>query len=194
MRRHLPWQGDNYLEGLRNGYKTLIFGESHYESDLGEELTRSAVQSIGIDSPYKFFENIRVVAAGVQAPLEPIEFWHRVAFANQVQRVMPTPSDRPTHEDFEDGRIAARQTIMSLKPDIILCFSATSYDYYMPAELGFGEGSRPIPEVDVFWAYPFEDGGKVLMVRFNHASRLAVARDTWRVFCESAFELRASLA
>lgn len=189
MRRFKPWKGGNYNEGLRDGRRVLIVGESHYEADGSAEFTRTTIQGLGIEKPYRFFEAIRQTACGLNDAPEPADFWHRVAFANAVQEDMPDKTVRPTGEQMKAGMVEMKRTVSELKPDLLLCYSA--FAWHQIHALDWQE-CVPIhwpaaPKGDAMRWTNQPTGAPLLAVRINHPARMLVSRQVWSVWIEAAW-------
>ena len=189
MRRFYPWTGNHYADGLRDGRKVLIVGESHYEDDGTPEFTRKTIATLGIKDPYRFFEAIRLTARGLDETPGPADFWHRVAFANAVQEGMPDKTVRPTKEQMVAGMADLREIVLELKPELVLCYSGFAWghiDHLYHGERG-SAGWAAAPGVDAMWWFKQPTGSPLLAVRINHPARLNVLRQVWNVWIEQAW-------
>lgn len=192
-RQFKPYKGGLYHEGLMNGRKVLIVGESHYEADGSDDFTTTTVNQCAIEKPSNFFKKIRATACGLTPPPPPAEFWHRVAFANVVQESMADASDRPTHAQMTRGMTVLKATIRELQPDLILCYSVLAWDDHIEDRLsdepGYGRGRGVQPGFDAMWWFPRPGAPDILGARINHPSRFNVNIQVWRVWVDKAWQL-----
>jgi hypothetical protein len=132
-----PFVGRDYDQGLVDGTKVLVLGESHYgtKSELpgsGRDCTiynfqEYASESCDIDNQSQFFRKLpRIVtrnSATTQA--ESAAAWTRISYSNFVQDFAGAHAwQRPSHEQWLAGQAALTEIAERLKPDVILVLGA----------------------------------------------------------------------
>jgi hypothetical protein len=138
MRAFNPWVGEHYRDSGLDGVKLLVLGESQYGSPgeftdpvrgttTGEDpsATREIIRDYAILRSKSFFTKILKVVLGVPAGEQVThdqrtEFWNGVAFYNFIQWWMPKPKYPTTEEMWSEGLLAFSETLIELKPDVLL--------------------------------------------------------------------------
>ena len=191
-----PYVGTQYEGGLANGHRLLLIGESHYNEPgcepCGPEATRQTVESYLTETPIPFFDYVRDATCGHVRRFANHDFWDRVAFANFIQRPMPTVSHRPVPADWSAGITPFWETIKELKPHLVFMFTSAWGSLPNLAPDGVAERTGPVGDSDTWlWRYGFADHD-VLIARFYHRSArpnpsIAVWK-AWADHCWNALE------
>ena len=138
---YVPYVGENYSDGLINGVRLLLVGESHYE-DAGLPLEESRLFTLNnfgdyVDPSYNpandktFFKRVGQLPTLKEdpSPEQVADVWRRIAFTNFLQRsVGKQAADRPTSENWKSGEPALREIVNRLKPDAVLFLSASGWN------------------------------------------------------------------
>lgn len=193
-RRFHPWVGPLYDAGLRDGLRTLIVGESHYDSEDGPDLTRWSIDAHLAGGNWRFNRTVEAIAPGLSAQFESRFFWERVAFVNMVQTVMIDIRERPNADHGMQGWRALRRTIDELKPDVMMVFSRFAWDH-CPYELDSGPrraSKSMLPGDGSIYLYDRRSNAgyphNLLAAGFRHPSRLGASIGVWRVFAEHMWQ------
>ena len=147
----MPWVGKNYKNGLFNGKKILVLGESHYcmneRGDAGrcnqacsKEMMdeRCVSQTIDVideiknqDWRSRTFSNFeRTIFGRVPDQKEREQLWDSVIFYNYLQYAQSGPT-RPleqTKEALEDSELAFKEVLETYMPDYIIAWGMRLYD------------------------------------------------------------------
>jgi hypothetical protein len=200
--KFLPWVGENYQNGL-NGLRTLVLGESHYESSNNPDISNSPRETIlcieeqaSGDWAKAFWTKTASALIGRRPTLEDKKlFWHSVAFYNYVQYSAGFgPRVRPPPESWEKSKLPFEEVLNELKPELIV---ALGYRLMaMLPDLNGHEGptidSAPQPRT---WLYP-HPLGRALVFNIRHPSS-AFSPPSWYplvlVAQDKAKELRGQL-
>ncbi|MGB3472853.1 MAG: hypothetical protein WBA51_18705 [Erythrobacter sp.] len=195
-----PWVGENYEKvGLRDGQKLLLVGDSHYASDISDgrntDLTNKVVHQMIDDGEWAFFKHVRMVANGLEEPIEMKSFWHQVAFVNLLQETLPESSSIPSKKQIANGWLALRETVEELKPDVMFIFSARAWDQSgVEADRIEEEASpfQPLKDLYGIGAFPRIHATQLVAARFNHPRQPGCERSVWRAWAELAWQTATS--
>jgi len=140
-----PWIGDKYeTEGIEDGIRLLILGESHYGTPGPNDstFTRRVVSKYGQeDERHAFFTQTAKLVLGLTgddylSDEQQHQFWDRVAFYNYVQEYAgETPEGTVTAEMWKDAEKPFLTVLEQLDPDALLILGK--------------ELSKHVPEVDI---------------------------------------------
>lgn len=130
-----PWRFDpwNLGEDIRLGeLKVLVVGESHYrEGHPDTAFTRQETQQLvrthglGLAASTSRSSLFSKVAAMLETPdVKGADIWRSIYFYNYFQRVMETPRDPPTREDYETSVASFDGVLRTIRPDAVLIISA----------------------------------------------------------------------
>ena len=146
-----PWVGKNYENGLFNGKKILVLGESHYcmneRGDAGrcnqacsKEMMdeRCVSQTIDVideiknqDWRLRTFSNFeRTIFGRVPDQKEREQLWDSVIFYNYLQYAQSGPT-RPLEQAkdaLEDSELAFKEVLETYMPDYIIAWGMRLYD------------------------------------------------------------------
>jgi hypothetical protein len=120
----LPWIGKNYSRE-----KILIVAESHYDDQdmwlLSKDATRNLVNNQGLDpnfKPLNLFAQMEktLLNKNIVNLEERTKVWTSVAFYNLVQRLLPSPKERPEDEDYDRGWRNFLEVAEILKPSVCI--------------------------------------------------------------------------
>lgn len=169
----MPWRGQCYEEGFRNGKRLLILGESHYIKNpvddmptFTQQVVEEYLDSEGHAYPRDVFGRLHRMLTGVEDPAEVTvrQAWSRVAYANYIPVSVGASPD--AHKTVKHWMLAAEffpMLIDELQPDRLLVFGKSTWNH-----INHGKW------VDPTWTA----GGKVRgLWRIDTKSRSALA--TW---------------
>lgn len=124
-----PLVGDYYWEGLENGLKVLLLGESHYDKDgdasrgftIGNFVEFTSTECL--EPASGFFGKVQRIGAmnADCSAAQAMAAWQRLAFMNFVQvPVGRDAKDRPTAAMWRTGPPALNEVLDKLRPDVVL--------------------------------------------------------------------------
>lgn len=134
-----PWRFDPWNLGEEvylRGLKVLVVGESHYREGYPDsEFTRQETQNVvrkhglGLDGSSARSPLFSKLAAMLQTDdVQGADVWKNLYFYNYFQRVMDTPRDPPTRQDYESSVPAFDGVLRAIRPDAVLIISARLWD------------------------------------------------------------------
>lgn len=163
--KFLPWVGKNYGRGF-NGLRTLVLGESHYESANNPDISNSRSETVSCieeqvsgDWTYAFWTKTASALLGRKPTLDDKkQFWHSVAYYNYVQESAGSgPRIMPAQKSWHMSELPFKEVLQELKPDFIVALGYRLWD--MLPDLNGHEGPRiesaPQPRT---WIYPHTNG------------------------------------
>lgn len=169
----LPWRGQFYEDGYRDGKRLLILGESHYIADPAD-ITPAFTQNVVAEflasngHPYRrdLFGRLHRMLTGTEDPTEAAarQAWARVAYANYIPVSVGTSARaRKAAAHWSLATDVFPALLDELQPDRILVFGKATWNH-----INHGEW------IDRTWTA----GGKVRgLWRIDTKSRPALA--TW---------------
>jgi hypothetical protein len=127
-RKFDPWVGEKYEEGIRNGVRLLVLGESHYgtSGDDDAAFTQHVVENFGKEKRHAFFTKTAKLVLGMGtgehlSDEKRRRFWDSVAFYNYVQEYAgETPDGNVTGEMWERAKEPFLDVLGQLDPDALL--------------------------------------------------------------------------
>jgi hypothetical protein len=130
-----PWRFDPWNLGedvSLGGLKLLVVGESHYregypDSAVARQETQDVVRKhgVGLDGASARSPLFSKVAAMLKTDdVKGADVWQSIYFYNYFQRVMDTPRDPPTKQDYEASVPAFDAVLRAIRPDAVLIISA----------------------------------------------------------------------
>ena len=149
--RFFPWIGTHYEEGLENGIKVLILGDSHYCIDApGEQKQKHSCPKdhhhycdlcyMDIECHLKTQDTIRELLKGnacrahqvfesmvKKESMSQSDFWNRVAFYEFIQYSQTGPGAPLNHGDRSINKDAFLEVLNYLKPDKIIIWGKSFY-------------------------------------------------------------------
>lgn len=149
-------------------------GEQHeYREDFTEEVMHKCALTTSKCSRF-FAKVLQVVANKHISELDRFEHWHKLAYSNYIQNLLPKSRKAPSSEDWDRGADAFFQQLSMSKPQVLVVLGVRLWKN-IPKLHGFGVKSMRLPN-DVFplpqsepdrdvvvneaHAYVFEVGGK----------------------------------
>ena len=125
-----PWNLGNDVR--LGGIKLLVVAESHYREDfpLSEfkrDETKNLVREhgIGVATSKARTPFYRAVTRLLETDnAKDGDLWRHIYFYNYFQRVMDTPNERPTQEDYIRGVEPFDAVLRAIQPDAVLVVSA----------------------------------------------------------------------
>ena len=196
------WLGKDYAT-MPHGKKLLIVGESHHhpvdcrevkcewcEAREQGEMTRYAVDSLGIKGKHPFYRKVRELLS--EKGRDPAEFWHSVSYCNALSFVFDKPGD-PVPERARlnpNCHRAIADLLNKLEPSRVLVLGKANWRYFPsddPAGLRQVLETRPeekfrlslgsISETDgnAYW-YRTRDGEWILTAGIYHPRYLMGSR------------------
>jgi hypothetical protein len=172
-----PWTGKNYRCGF-NGLRTLVLGESHYESlnnsainDSPDETVESIQEQVNGDWSKAFWTKIATALTGQKPTLDDKkQFWDSVAYYNYIQESAGFgPRVRPAAQSWEISKVPFKEVLEELKPDFIVALGYRLWD--MLPDLDGHEGPKiesvPLPRT---WIYPHSRGNALLFTIMHPSS------------------------
>ncbi len=189
---YLPWIGPRYVAGFSSGVRTLVVGESHYESpDMPpdkKEWTRRTVWSwMSNDSERtRFFSAVQETLLGHKPTREErILLWSSLAFMNFVQTPRSGPGDPPNTQMLRASEASFVKTLELLEPRCVLVFSCLSWPFMPPGE----EVAIERDGLTMWWyRFALPSGHKVAAFRFLHP-RGGLSPTQWHPFVGEAVSL-----
>lgn len=128
----MPWVGPNYDQGVVEGLRFLILGESHYDTDTSIEYKRALTTRVVTDylcgkKRHRFVRSVTNVVLGPASDDKGLAtLWNGSAFYNYVQEYAGAKSrQRPSTQAWQRSEMAFRDVLAALRPHLILvCGSA----------------------------------------------------------------------
>lgn len=150
----IPLVGPRYDEGLTQGVRVLILGESHYREDLQDpdpdrgcthRNFQGYLEGCDLTGESQFFQKLPKIVTRQLTPTqaESVFAWERVAYANAVQSFVSGPSTSPTDEQFSAAGPALKELAAALKPQAILMLGKRLWDG-IPPDVGVWSNEPPI--------------------------------------------------
>jgi hypothetical protein len=167
--RFQPWIGNNYQNGF-HGLRTLVLGESHYESsnniniDDSPNLTIECIQEQMDGSWSKaFWTKIAIALTGRKPTTEDkTQFWNSVAYYNYVQESAGFgPRVRPPDKSWENSRDPFVEVLAELKPNFIVALGYELWDRLPDLDEREGPRIENAPRTRT-WIYPHTSGCALL--------------------------------
>jgi hypothetical protein len=137
-----PVVGEHYDDGLVDGVRVLILGESHYASiakqaEWGRDCTQINYDdytddSCNFDNESQFFKKLpRILTRKTDVTmLESAAAWRRIAFSNFVQEfVGEFAGIRPKAAQWKQGQLALTELADKLDPHVILVLGSKLWDH-----------------------------------------------------------------
>jgi hypothetical protein len=149
----IPLVGPHYDDGLTNGVRVLILGESHYgdpaQPNFGRNCThhhfQDYLEECDLTGESQFFQKLpKIITRQISpSPADSVAAWERVAFANAVPSLLAGPNLSPSSEQFAAAGVALRELAMVLNPDAILFLGKRLWDG-VPSDVGAWSEEPPI--------------------------------------------------
>lgn len=184
----LAWMGRSYCQGISDGIRLLVLGESHYGNPHEAErlMTRKVVEDQLLGTSRQGF--LTTLHRLVREATEPgrgsseISFWNQVAFYNYVQELVgPKSRIRPSRQAWQRSAPAFVQQLEQLQPHAVLVCGRALWDHLKEVD-----GLTGAPEVDAANA---DISTCTLLIRgravgvaapINHPSSRGFRRERWR--------------
>jgi len=186
----LPWLGDAYLTGGILPKRTLVLGESYYESDgqLNQESTRDFVKwTIGGKWRRRFFTGAAIAFLNrYPTPDEKTRFWHAVLHYTFVQKpVGQKPRDRPSRELWSEGSGPFVEVLETYRPEFVLVLGKELWNHLPVAVAGPRvEGA----ELNETRKYPTGRGYFALAYGIKHPTSFGFNGRNWHSFIFQAMQ------
>lgn len=135
--RFVPFVGGEYEEGLIDGLRVLLLGESHYgkHEKATRDLTISEFEDLAHDMPkiwHGFWGKLQRIAARDPKPSQEKAgvAWRHIAFANFVQQLAgERPRQRPDRAAWKTGNDALPVMLDRLQPNAVLILGKGTWDH-----------------------------------------------------------------
>ena len=133
----LPWIGLGYENGVINGLRVLVLGESHYSFGLPPDqergLTRLVIrEELEGKMRHRFISGVTKALIDRGAVDDRARFttlWNAMAFYNYVQEYAGDgPRKRPSDAAWQRAAAPFRSVLSALKPHFILACGRTLYE------------------------------------------------------------------
>ncbi len=177
--RFLPWEGRNYRQGLPDGKRLLVLGDSHYFSKCDQvgdvNRTRELVKDCIAGRGYGFFNRIHELLEGVFEGLcskSEGKCWtyNSIAFYNYVTSDLLTHgSGGQTSRMYKDSEPAMIVVLRELNPTHVLILGRKLWGYFLyytckDKQYESLNGQERLPEwnddtnLDKLWSFSLDDG------------------------------------
>jgi hypothetical protein len=132
----LPWVGRAYTDGVIDGMRVLVLGESHYSFGLPADRQRGLTQLVieeELDGKmrHRFISGVTSVLFDRGAVDDRARFatlWHALAFYKYVQEYAGDgPRKRPSDAAWQRAASPFRYVLAALKPDFVLACGRALY-------------------------------------------------------------------
>lgn len=151
---YVPWRGDAYRGGYRDGARLLILGDAFHDAVGAPGFPSEVVGDfVAGRRNYPFFAAIQQVVTGEDARDLPgrAAFWGRTAFSNLVQEPMAGASVSPSAEQWRRAWACFPAVVAAMELDVVFVFSKRGGDAEAAARGAAGgtvlamapEGKRP---------------------------------------------------
>lgn len=188
--RFRPWVGMNYAGGFK-GLRTLVLGESHYESRNNPDISNSPNETIGsiqeqVDGwTYAFWTKLTAAMIGRTPTLEDKgEFWHSVAYYNYVQESAGFgPRIMPAQQSWEMSKFPFQEVLHELRPEFVVALGHRLWERLPDLNRCEGPKIGSVPESRT-WIYPHSEGS-ALLCNIRHPSS-AFSPPEWHEYISAA--------
>ncbi len=156
-----------------------VLGESHYghPDEYRDDFTETVIRKCAFAPSRcgRFFAKIlQVVGNRHISELDREHHWHKLAFSNYVQDLLPKSRQQPSNAEWDRGAAAFRTQLAITRPEILLVLGRRLWDH-LPRDFGFPlpllrlpTDVLPLPQsygdrevvVNEAWAYVYETGGR----------------------------------
>ena len=168
--KFLPWVGQNYQLGF-NGIRTLVLGESHYESKNNPDISNSPNETIDCiqeqvdgDNTYAFWTKVATALTGLKPTVDDKrQFWNSVAYYNYVQESAGSGSRiEPAAKSWKMSEVPFVEVLEELKPNFIVALGYRMWDRLPNLNGHEGPKIETAPPQSGTWIYPHSDGCALL--------------------------------
>lgn len=134
----VPWVGPEYANGVVEGLRILVLGESHYSFGLPREkergLTRLVIEEeLAGKMRHRFISGVTSALFDRGAVDDRTRFatlWNAMAFYNYVQEYAGDgPRKRPSDAAWQRAAAPFRAVLAALQPDFVLACGRTLYEH-----------------------------------------------------------------
>lgn len=194
---YVPYVGAEYFEGLTDGLRVLLVGESHYEKEgvspeesrlhTVRNFSQFADSGVDLSGDTTFFRRVGQLPALNDNPgrEQVAEVWRRIAFTNFVQgSVGARASDRPRSRHWRTGEPALREILNRLAPDAVLLISKTVWNRIGYGSLVQGEQIQADKIPRNVWWLPHAGGGALCTWVYHPSWNLESQKSRIRVLSE----------
>lgn len=174
--KFLPWVGRNYQAGFM-GFRTMILGESHYESKNNPDISKSfneTIESVEEQASGDWSKAFWTKTAAAMIGKKPNKdskrgFWDSVAFYNYVQEPAGGgPRICPANQSWEISATPFQEVLDEIKPEFIIALGYRLWGRLpdLKGQAGPEISRAPQPKT---WIYP-HTGGSAYVFNIQHPS------------------------
>jgi hypothetical protein len=133
-----PWVGPHYTDGVIDGLRVLVLGESHFSFSLPVEKERGLTQLViqeELDGKmrHRFISGVTRALFDRAAVTNRARFsslWNTMAFYNYLQEYAGNgPRKRPSDAAWHRSAAPFRSVLAALKPDFVLACGRALYEH-----------------------------------------------------------------